>query len=225
MAAVVDAAAGVEAHEADDVRLQQVELQHLRAALALKTHVWGRLVADAHVPGPGEKVLYFVRHGEGEHNVAQREWRAAGMSGEPYTVDHDPDLSGAAVLAVVALHAVGYWTFRGANSEKDAFRTDPLAPAVAHLEYLPTERGTKLLTSGWWGAARKINYAGDWLMGLSWCLLCGAGSVLPYFYAIYFGVLLVHRAIRDDGMCAAKYGKDWEKYKAKVPYVFVPGVF
>jgi hypothetical protein len=31
---------------------------------------------------------------------------------------------------------------------------------VAHLEFLQTKRGTKLLTSGWWGAARKINYTG-----------------------------------------------------------------
>jgi hypothetical protein len=34
------------------------------------------------------------------------------------------------------------------------------AVQVAHLEFLQTKRGTKLLTSGWWGAARKINYTG-----------------------------------------------------------------
>jgi hypothetical protein len=31
-------------------------------------------------------------------------------------------------------------------SEKDAFRRDPDAPAVAHLRYLKTRRGTRLLT-------------------------------------------------------------------------------
>jgi hypothetical protein len=41
------------------------------------------------------------------------------------------------------------------------------AVQVAHLEFLQTKRGTKLLTSGWWGAARKINYT-----GMSLC--CGA---------------------------------------------------
>ena len=30
------------------------------------------------------------RHGEGAHNVAQREWRAAGKASEPYTVQNDP---------------------------------------------------------------------------------------------------------------------------------------
>jgi hypothetical protein len=31
---------------------------------------------------------------------------------------------------------------------------------VAHLRYLTTARGSRLLVSGWWGAARKINYTG-----------------------------------------------------------------
>lgn len=29
---------------------------------------------------------------------------------------------------------------------------------------MQTERGTKLLTSGWWGRSRHPNYLGDWLM-------------------------------------------------------------
>lgn len=119
-----------------------------------------------------------------------------------------------------ALHA-----FRGANGEKDAFRRDPSSPQVAHLRWIPTKRGTKLLTSGWWGLARKINYTGDWIMGLSWCLFTGFGSLVPYFYSIYFGILLVHRAGRDDHACAAKYGADWAIYKRKVPSLFVPGVY
>ena len=39
----------------------------------------------------GQKKVHFVRHGEGYHNVAQREWRAASKAGEPYTVDTDPE--------------------------------------------------------------------------------------------------------------------------------------
>jgi steroid 5-alpha reductase family enzyme len=53
----------------------------------------------------------------------------------------------------------------------------PFSP-VAHLgradlKYMPTERGTRLLISGWWGVARHINYLGDAIMGLAWCLPCG----------------------------------------------------
>ena len=141
-----------------------------------------------------------------------------------YLVDHDPHFGLPMLLLVLATNALGYCIFRGANGQKDAFRRDPDAPEVAHLRYLQTERGTRLLTSGWWGAARKINYTGDWIMGLSWCMLCGFDSVVPYYYAIYFAILLVHRSIRDDGMCKTKYGEDWEEYKRLVPYRFVPGL-
>jgi delta14-sterol reductase len=46
--------------------------------------------------------------------------------------------------------------------------------------HLPRNRSRRI--SGWWGAARKINYTGDWLMGLSWCLFAGNDSLIPYFY-------------------------------------------
>ena len=39
----------------------------------------------------GQKKVHFVRHGEGYHNVAQREWRQASKPGEPYTIDTDPE--------------------------------------------------------------------------------------------------------------------------------------
>ena len=120
------------------------------------------------------------------------------------------------------LFVLGYFIFRSANSEKDAFRNNPNGEEVSHLKYMNTERGTKLLVSGWWGLARKINYTGDWLVTLSWCLLCGFKSPIPYFQAIYFFILLIHRANRDDVMCKAKYGSDWDKYKKIVPYVFIP---
>ncbi|KAL3763627.1 hypothetical protein ACHAW5_001049 [Stephanodiscus triporus] len=141
-----------------------------------------------------------------------------------YLVDHDPLLSLPALAGIVAVNVAGYLIFRGANGQKDAFRRDPNSVEVSHLTYLRTKRGTKLLTSGWWGLARKINYTGDWIMGLSWCMLCGFDSVVPYFYAIYFAILLVHRSVRDDRLCREKYGDDWDRYKSIVPYRFIPGI-
>jgi delta14-sterol reductase/lamin-B receptor len=141
-----------------------------------------------------------------------------------YLVHHDPHLGPAALVAIVALYLLGYCVFRGANGQKDAFRRNPDDPSLAHLTFLQTRRGTKLLTSGWWGMARKINYTGDWIMGLTWCLVCGVGSIVPYFYALYFAVLLVHRSLRDDHQCRHKYGDDWDTYMKIVPYRFVPGV-
>jgi delta14-sterol reductase/lamin-B receptor len=141
-----------------------------------------------------------------------------------YLVDHDPGLSNPILASIVAVNLLGYFIFRQANSQKDAFRRDPNSKAVSHLTYLETKRGTRLLTSGWWGMARKINYTGDWIMGLSWCLVCGFSSIVPYFYAIYFLILLVHRSERDDHLCHEKYGSDWDKYKKAVPYRFIPGI-
>lgn len=91
------------------------------------------------------------------------------------------------------------------------------------LKYLQTKAGSKLITSGWWGASRHINYLGDWLMALSWCLPCGFATPIPYFYPIYFGFLLIHRERRDDHKCRMKYGEDWEKYCKIVKYRIIPG--
>eukprot|EP01040_Poterioochromonas_malhamensis_P010094 gene10094-10973_t len=139
-----------------------------------------------------------------------------------YLVDYDPNLSLIEIGAILLLYLIGYYIFRSSNSEKDAFRKDPNSNEVKHLKFMDSKRGTKLLISGWWGMARKINYTGDWLITLSWCLLCGFRSPVPYFQAIYFFALLLHRALRDDEKCKEKYGEDWEEYKRKVPYLFIP---
>jgi protein-S-isoprenylcysteine O-methyltransferase Ste14 len=141
-----------------------------------------------------------------------------------YLVDHDPYLSWYTLLCIVLVNIFGYCIFRGANGQKDTFRRNPESSEVSHLTYLQTKRGTKLLTSGYWGLARKINYTGDWIMGLSWCMVCGFDSIVPYYYAIYFAILLVHRSVRDDHMCQEKYGDDWDRYKEFVPYRFIPGI-
>jgi delta14-sterol reductase len=73
--------------------------------------------------------------------------------------------------------------------------------------------------------ARHINYFGDWIMALAWCLPTGFSTPLTYFYPLYFAVLLIHRDLRDEEKCAAKYGKAWEEYCRRVPYKLVPGLF
>jgi len=149
-----------------------------------------------------------------------------------YLVDHDPGLS-PAMLALIGCCGVGsYAIFRLSNSQKDQFRRDPKHPSVKHLEVmevdnLQTGRRSSLLVSGWWGLARKINYTGDWLLSLSMSATCGCPglgkwSILTYFYPIYFAVLLIHRAGRDDHFCTEKYGAAWKEYKKRVPYIFVP---
>ncbi|KAI9838001.1 MAG: hypothetical protein M1819_006155 [Sarea resinae] len=81
-------------------------------------------------------------------------------------------------LGVLAVQATGYYIFRSTNNEKNRFRTDPKDPKVAHLKYMETKSGSKLLVSGWWGTARHINYLGDWIMSWAWCLPTGIAGYL-----------------------------------------------
>jgi protein-S-isoprenylcysteine O-methyltransferase Ste14 len=143
-----------------------------------------------------------------------------------YLVDHAHDLPGWQAIGIVLLNFTGYAIFRGANQQKHKFRSVPAAPIWGRqARYIETARGPLLLVSGWWGLARHMNYFGDLLMGLAWCLPCGFGSPLPYFYIFYFTILLVHRERRDCAMCAVRYGKDWQAYCERVPYRIIPGIY
>lgn len=161
-------------------------------------------------------------------------------------------LSGIAL--VFAVCSLGYYIFRGANNEKNRFRTNPEDPRIKHLKFITTKSGSKLLISGWWGTARHINYLGDWVMSWAYCLPTGVagyliiealnpatgqmekqavqtpevrgwGSIFTYFYMLYFAILLIHRQGRDEEKCEKKYGKDWEKYTSLVRSRIIPGLY
>ncbi|OXV06752.1 hypothetical protein Egran_05481 [Elaphomyces granulatus] len=83
------------------------------------------------------------------------------------------------LAGVSAVLAVGFYIFRASNSQKNAFRTNPNDPSVAHLKFMETKSGTRLLISGWWGMARHPNYLGDWLQAWPYNLPTGlAGYVV-----------------------------------------------
>jgi protein-S-isoprenylcysteine O-methyltransferase Ste14 len=143
-----------------------------------------------------------------------------------YLASHTHDLPWWATAGIVVLNFTGYAIFRGTNIQKHRFRKDPQQPVWSKpAEYIKTQQGSLLLVSGWWGLSRHMNYFGDLLMGLAWCLPCLFGSPLPYFYIVYFIILLVHRERRDDDMCAVRYGTDWDEYRKRVPYRIVPGLY
>lgn len=48
---------------------------------------------------------------------------------------------------------------------------------------------------------------------------------MPYWFAVYFAVLLIHRDLRDDHRCSTKYGADWVKYCKLVPYRIIPYIY
>lgn len=143
-----------------------------------------------------------------------------------YLVHHPHDLPPWATVAIVALNLTGYWIFRRANIQKHRFRKNPDAPIWGKApDYIRTAAGSPLLVSGWWGLSRHMNYFGDLLMALAWCLPAGFEHPLPYFYMVYFTILLVHRERRDHAACRAKYGDDWEAYCARVRWRIIPGVY
>ena len=86
----------VEQHQVSEVSEHAAALAAIAPSVqaALPFTLSCELVDDNFSPGPSEKRVHFVRHGEGTHNVVQREWRAKpGWDGttEPYTIDNDPE--------------------------------------------------------------------------------------------------------------------------------------
>ncbi|RPD62491.1 ERG4/ERG24 ergosterol biosynthesis protein [Lentinus tigrinus ALCF2SS1-7] len=139
-----------------------------------------------------------------------------------YLVFNQIELGPINTALVVLVNLAGYYIFRAANGEKNDFRN---GRDTKNLQYMTTESGRKLITSGWWGRSRHPNYMGDLLMAFAWSLPTGFNTPITYFYVIYFAVLLIHRERRDSEACQLKYGKDWDKYKKLVPWRIIPYVY
>jgi Delta14-sterol reductase len=143
-----------------------------------------------------------------------------------YLIDHTHSLPIWGAALIVILNFTGYFIFRAVNIQKHHFRSDPGRPIWGKKpEYIKTGQGNLLLVSGYWGLSRHFNFLGDILMALAWCLPCLFDSIVPYFYAIYFAILLIHRERRDNKRCAIKYGKDWDKYIARVRWRIIPRIY
>lgn len=148
---------------------------------------------------------------------------------------HCPELHPAAVVALVVLLFAAYWVWDVANAQKNHFRlassgitisrrTFPTMPGseLHDPAHVMTARGRPLLCGGCWAYARKPHYTADILMALSWGLVCGTTSVVPYLYVAFFTAMIVHRFTRDNARCSAEYGADWVEYCRRVPYTFLP---
>lgn len=144
-------------------------------------------------------------------------------------------LGGPLFWTILAMGILGYAIFREANFQKDICRrTDGKCmiwgrPArVIRTTYVSTDgvqHRSLLLTSGFWGLARHCNYLGDLILSTAMCLATGSSYLLPYFYAVFMGVLLLHRVERDHDRCHVKYGKYWEEYCRLVPSKLIPGIY
>ncbi|KAI4266308.1 MAG: hypothetical protein LQ337_008830 [Flavoplaca oasis] len=128
-----------------------------------------------------------------------------------------------------------YWIWDTTNSQKNRFRQEERGTLVErrNIFQLPwqtvknpniitTKAGESILADGWYGYARKLHYTADMYFALSWALITGFSSPLPWFYPVFFFIMISHRAYRDIQKCEAKYGEAWEEYKRQVPYLFIP---
>ncbi|KAL2170993.1 hypothetical protein VTG60DRAFT_4008 [Thermothelomyces hinnuleus] len=130
-----------------------------------------------------------------------------------------------------------YWVWDSCNSQKNRFRamergtlikrnTFPQVPwqTLHNPKTIETGLGDKILADGWYGMARKVHYTCDVYFATTWALITGFNSPFPWFYPVFFVVMIAHRAWRDIHRCRQKYGEAWREYERQVPYLFIPYV-
>ncbi|CAG8982124.1 hypothetical protein HYALB_00003216 [Hymenoscyphus albidus] len=170
------------------------------------------------------------------------------MAGVPFSYAHtilylsnrDPALyawNKYALTAFFLTYIFVYWVWDTANGQKNSFRmmergtfvkrrTFPQLPwqEIYHPETIRLANGDTIFCDGWYGMARKVHYSCDLFFALSWGLITGFDSPFPWFYSVFFTVMISHRAMRDVQKCREKYGEAWKEYERRVPYLFIPYV-
>ena len=136
------------------------------------------------------------------------------------------------ISIVYSLLIVGYYIFDTANSQKASWKMPglerntfpqlPWAELSDPVRVIRTSKGD-LVVDGWYAFGRKMQYTGDIMMATAWGCACGFGSLLPYFYLLFFISMITHRQWRDEIRCKQKYGALWDAYVRTVPNVFIPG--
>ena len=143
-----------------------------------------------------------------------------------WLAEHPYELPWWGVAGILTIGLSGYVIFRQCNIQKHRFRRDSNTKIWGkEPEYILTQKGTKLLTNGWWGVASHANYLGDLMISLAMALVVGTNTLFGYGYFLAFIILLIHRDWRDDKHCAEKYGDDWKAYRKKVRWHIIPGIY
>lgn len=131
-----------------------------------------------------------------------------------------------AAVAIFLFGMAGYVIFRQSNLQKHRFRKHPEEKIWGRVPaFVQTRYGTRLLADGWWGIASHANYLGDLMLSLALCSVVGKQTIFGYSYFLVFVPLLIHRDWRDNRHCATKYGEDWLRYRQKVRWHILPGVY
>ncbi|KAL6788798.1 ergosterol biosynthesis ERG4/ERG24 [Trichoderma sp. SZMC 28012] len=142
-----------------------------------------------------------------------------------------------ALALLSAVYIFMYWMWDSANGQKNAFRhkakgqlmkrnTFPQVPwqSIDNPKTIKTDTGDQILVDGWFAIIRKPNYVPDMFFSMAWGLITGFKSPFPWFYFVFFMVMIIHRTRRDIMRCRRKYGEAWTRYEKQVPYIFIPYV-
>lgn len=151
-----------------------------------------------------------------------------------YLVNHPNRLSwiGAIIILLLGVSTVLINYFADAQRQKVRATNGNCkvwgkAPELITAHYKTAEGESKenlLLVSGWWGLSRHFHYVPEILAAFFWTVPALFDEPLPYFYLIFLTILLLHRSLRDEERCRAKYGEDWDTYCKRVPSRIIPAV-
>ena len=132
------------------------------------------------------------------------------------------------LIGTAALFLTGWGISRGANMQKYTFKRWPDRKFLGIIEPKYIQAGErKILHSGFWGAARHLNYLGEGFLSLSIALVFGHfGNPWAWTYFVFVVTFFTFRQRGDDEECAKKYGEEkWAEYKSKVKYRICPGIY
>jgi len=170
-------------------------------------------------------------------------WNLAGVPltychGTIYLANHHPSVyhwPAWILIPLTASYLFAYYVWDTAASQKNMFRASqrgqapqrksfPQLPwkAIENPRTIPVEGGDPLFADGWYRYARKIHYTSDMWFSICWGLITGFGSPFPWFYPVFFAIMITHRAQRDIQKCRERYGKSWEEYERQCPWLFIP---
>jgi 7-dehydrocholesterol reductase len=158
-----------------------------------------------------------------------------------FLVQNPSDLSPRTALILFVISMLGVYFNFLADRQRQLFREvgpDKMmilgkrpvyveATYVCHVNGKQVQKQSNLLASGWWGPARHFHYVFELTAAWCWCLLAhpAKNGIIVLIYAIFLTILLFHRAKRDEVKCHLKYGEDFKKFCAIVPYLIFPGVW
>lgn len=155
-----------------------------------------------------------------------------------YLANHDPTMyawSKPALVLFYTSYLFVYWVWDSSQSQKNMYRLAerghyqdrfvfPRLPwrHLENPETITSSKGDTILVDGWYKYARKIHYTCDVYFAVTWGLITGFSSPFPWFYPVFFVIMITHRAWRDIQRCREKYDDAWREYEKRTPYLFVP---